>query len=75
MPLHKIYQNGTTTFREGELYNPFPETKKFVFVVKLKTNRGGKREVDVPATSISDAENQIRELYKDCEIISTDTKK
>ena len=42
------------------------------FLVKLKTNRGGLREVELTASSVQDAIDQAKESYKDCVIRDVD---
>lgn len=42
------------------------------FKVKLRTSGGGKREVDLPATSVQDAIDQTKESYRGCTIVSVD---
>jgi hypothetical protein len=42
------------------------------FKIKLRTSGGGKREVDLPATSVQDAIDQIKELYINCTISDID---
>lgn len=39
-----------------------------IVVVQLVTKRGGKREIELPATSVEDALNSIRDLYVGCTI-------
>lgn len=42
------------------------------FKVKLTTKGGGKREIEIDATSIQDAKDQANETYKDCTIHDVD---
>lgn len=42
------------------------------FKVKLRTSGGGKREVELPATSVQDAIDQINQSYPGCTILGTD---
>lgn len=42
------------------------------FKVKLTTKDGGKREIEIDATSVQDAKNQTNETYKDCTIHDVD---
>lgn len=42
------------------------------FKVNLITSGGGKRELDLPATSVQDAINKTKETYSGCIIKSVD---
>lgn len=42
------------------------------FKVKLITSGGGKRQIDLPATSVQDAIDQAKESYLGCTIESVD---
>jgi len=42
------------------------------FKVKLITNGGGKRELELPATSVQDAIDQTKESYPGCSIKGVD---
>lgn len=43
-----------------------------MFKVKLITSGGGKRELDLEATSVQDARDQVNQTYKNCEITNVD---
>ena len=42
------------------------------WLIKFRTSGGGKREVELPATSVSDALEQIEETYKGYKLDSID---
>lgn len=42
------------------------------FKVKLTTKGGGKREVEIDATSVQDVKDRVEETYKDCTIQGID---
>lgn len=48
------------------------QKKGLKFVVRLLTNRGGVRDVELEATSVQDAYDQANVLYKKCIILHID---
>ncbi len=50
----------------------FHKEQGLKFVVRLITNRGGRRDLELPASSVQDAVDQARALYKKCVIEHVD---
>jgi hypothetical protein len=54
------------------LKNNFQGVNTMRFKVKLKTKDGRKREIEIDATSLQDAREQVNETYKGCTIHNVD---